>query len=54
MFKDSFQQNANSQYSYLSKDLENFSGTLTKVPERMEVPIEINDILVVEYYSKLK
>lgn len=54
MFKDSFQQNANSRYSYLSKDLENFSGTLTKVPERMEVPIEINDILVVEYYSKLK
>lgn len=54
MFIDSFQQNANSQYSYLSKDLENFSGTLTKVPERMEVPIEINDILVVEYYSKLK
>ena len=54
MFKDSFQQNANSQYSYLSKDLENFSGTLTKIPERMEVPIEINDILVVEYYSKLK
>lgn len=54
MFKDSFQQNANSQYSYLSKDLEKFSGTLTKVPERMEVPIEINDILVVEYYSKLK
>ena len=54
MFKDSFQQNANGQYSYLSKDLENFSGTLTKVPERMEVPIEINDILVVEYYSKLK
>lgn len=54
MFKYSFQQNANSQYSYLSKDLENFSGTLTKVPERMEVPIEINDILVVEYYSKLK
>ncbi|WP_338560312.1 30S ribosomal protein S4 [Paraclostridium sordellii] len=54
MFKDSFQQNANSQYSYLSKNLENFSGTLTKVPERMEVPIEINDILVVEYYSKLK
>ena len=54
MFKDSFQQNANSQYSYLSKDLENFSGTLTKVPERIEFPIEINDILVVEYDSNLK
>ena len=54
MFIDSFQQNANSQYSYLNKDLDNVSGTLTKIPERNEVPIEINDILVVEYYSKLK
>lgn len=54
MFIDSFQQNANSQYSYLSKDLDDVSGTLTKIPERSEVPIEINDILVVEYYSKLK
>lgn len=52
MFIDSFQQNANSQYSYLSKDLDDVSGTLTKIPERNEVPIEINDILVVEYYSK--
>ncbi|WP_270660137.1 30S ribosomal protein S4 [Paraclostridium bifermentans] len=54
MFIDSFQQNANSQYSYLSKDLDDVSGTLIKIPERNEVPIEINDILVVEYYSKLK
>lgn len=54
MFIDSFQQNANSQYAYLSKDLDDVSGTLTKIPERNEVPIEINDILVVEYYSKLK
>lgn len=54
MFIDSFQQNANSQYYYLSKDLDDVSGTLTKIPGRNEVPIEINDILVVEYYSKLK
>ena len=54
MFKASFEQNATSQYPYLSKDIENFSGTLTKIPERSEVPIEINDILVVEFYSKLK
>ena len=54
MFIDSFQQNATSQYSYLSKDVNDFSGILTKVPERNEIPIQINDILVVEYYSKLK
>lgn len=54
MFKESFEMNATSQYPYLSKDMDNFSGVLTKIPERNEVPIEINDILVVEYYSKLK
>ncbi|MPN35306.1 30S ribosomal protein S4 [bioreactor metagenome] len=52
MFKESFQLNAISQYPYLNKDVENFSGTLLRKPERNEVPIEINDILVVEYYSK--
>ncbi|SCI02447.1 MULTISPECIES: 30S ribosomal protein S4 [unclassified Romboutsia] len=53
MFKESFLSNALSQYAYLSKDVDSFSGTLVKIPERNEVPIEINDILVVEYYSKL-
>ena len=53
MFKESFLSNALSQFAYLSKDVDSFSGTLIKIPERNEVPIEINDILVVEYYSKL-
>ena len=52
MFKENFQQNATSQYPYLEKNMENFSGVLTRKPERSEVPIEINDILVVEFYSK--
>ena len=52
IFKESFQKNTLSQYPYLTKDLESFSGTLVKMPERQEVPIEIDDILVVEYYSK--
>ncbi|MGL5311787.1 MAG: 30S ribosomal protein S4 [Peptostreptococcaceae bacterium] len=53
MFKENFESNALSQYPYLSKDANNFSGSLIRKPERNEVPIEINDILVVEYYSKL-
>ena len=53
LFKVSFLSNALSQFAYLSKDVDSFSGTLIKIPERNEVPIEINDILVVEYYSKL-
>ncbi|MGX4598560.1 30S ribosomal protein S4 [Faecalimicrobium sp. JNUCC 81] len=54
LFKESFQNNALSQYPYITKDLESFSGTLSRKPERQEIPIEIDDILVVEYYSKLK
>lgn len=38
---------------YLSKDLDSLSGTLVRMPERLEVPIEIQDHLVIEYYSKL-
>ena len=53
LFKESFLSNALSQFAYLTKDVDSFSGTLIKIPERNEVPIEINDILVVEYYSKL-
>ena len=52
MFKESFQQNALSLYPYLEKDIEKFSGVLTRKPERNEVPIEIDEILVVEYYSR--
>ncbi|MDU2111712.1 MAG: 30S ribosomal protein S4, partial [Clostridiales bacterium] len=29
-----------------------FSGVLTRLPERQEVPIEIDEILIVEFYSK--
>lgn len=52
MFKDNYQNAYLSSYPYISKD-ENFKGTLTRYPEREEVPIEINDQLVVEFYSRL-
>ena len=32
----------------LSKDEANFSGVLQRYPERTEVPIEINEVLVVD------
>ncbi len=53
MFKENFLNNVSFLYPYLSKDEKSFSGTLTKIPERQEVPIEIDDHLVIEYYSKL-
>ncbi len=51
LFKENFINNAFNQYEYLSKDLDKFSGTLLRYPERNEIPIKINEILVVEFYS---
>ena len=52
MFKTNFQERLLVLYPHLAKDEENFAGTLIKMPERNEVPIEINKILIVEFYSK--
>lgn len=53
LFKDNFLLNLLNEYPYLTKNENDLSGTLLRYPERNEVPIEINDVLVVEYYSKL-
>ena len=52
MFKENFESGALNEYPYLSKDMDKFSGVLTRLPERQEVPIEIDEILIVEFYSK--
>ena len=52
MFKENFENCALNEYPYLSKDMDKFSGVLTRLPERQEVPIEIDEILIVEFYSK--
>lgn len=52
MFKENFKNGALNQYPYLAKDMDKFSGVLTRLPERQEVPIEIDEILIVEFYSK--
>lgn len=51
MFKENFASNMN-QYPYLEKDVEGFSGKLIRYPQREEIPIQINEVLVVEFYSK--
>ena len=53
MFKENFENSELNTLPYIEKNMEKFSGTLIKRPERNETPIEINEILVVEYYSKL-
>ena len=52
MFKENFQSSILNVLPYISKNEADFSGTLLRYPERNEVPIEINEVLVVEYYSK--
>lgn len=37
---------------YVQKDQDNFSGTLVKAPERSEVPILVEDQLVVEFMAR--
>lgn len=51
MFRDNF-QNTECYLPYLQKDVKNFSGNLISIPERSEVPIEVTDSLVIEFYSK--
>ena len=37
---------------YLERDPDNFTGKLISVPQRAVIPVQINDQMVVEYYSK--
>ena len=52
MFKTNFQELRSFELPYIEKDLEGFKGTLTRLPERAELPIEVNETLIVELYSK--
>lgn len=45
-------ENRNFLPDYLSFDEEKKEGTLTRLPERAELPSEINETLIVEFYSR--
>ncbi|MCL2028863.1 MAG: 30S ribosomal protein S4 [Deltaproteobacteria bacterium] len=47
-----FQEMAAFNVPYLEKRPEEFCGRLIRLPERSEIPIEANERLIVEYYSK--
>lgn len=53
LFRNNFLSSISNKYPYLKKDRNSFSGQLLRMPEREEVPIEIEDQLVVEFYSRL-
>lgn len=51
MFKDNF-ASSTVTYPYLTKDVDSYSGTVASMPQREDLPIEITESLIVEYYSK--
>jgi len=37
---------------WLNVDVENLEGTYLRVPSREEIPVAVNEQLIVEYYSR--
>lgn len=54
VFNENFKKTKKSLYPYLEKNADLFLGKLIRLPNRDEIPIEIKDHLVVEFYSKVK
>lgn len=53
LFKDNFLSDS-IVMPYLSKDEASYSGKLERLPEREEVPIEIDERFIIEFYSRLQ
>ena len=51
-FVNTFRDNELNTLPYIEKDVDNFTGIFTREPERSELPIEIDEQLIVEFYSK--
>lgn len=51
-FKSTYLSNNKAKLDYLERDDDNFTGKLARLPLRSEIPVQINDQMVVEYYSK--
>ena len=51
-FKSTYLSNNKAKLDYLERDDDNFSGKLARLPLRSEIPVQINDQMVVEYYSE--
>lgn len=52
LFVENFDQASLNTLPYLQKNLDNKAAVLSRMPERSEIPIEINDHLIVEFYSR--
>lgn len=52
MFVSNFRDLKSFDLPYIEKNFDAFSGTLTRLPNRDELPIEVNEILIIELYSR--
>jgi small subunit ribosomal protein S4 len=52
LFSSNFIELSSFSLPYIKKDFNNFCGELTRLPERKEIPIHVNDMAVIEFYSK--
>ncbi|WP_027340279.1 30S ribosomal protein S4 [Halonatronum saccharophilum] len=52
LFKENFLEVEGFDLPYIKKDEDNFAGELLGEPNREDVPIEINDQLIIEFYSR--
>ncbi|MBS6042679.1 MAG: 30S ribosomal protein S4 [Clostridium baratii] len=52
IFKETFENNSLNVLPYIHKEVESFKATFSRKPLREEIPIFINDNLIVEFYSK--
>ena len=39
--------------AYVTVDAEKFAGTFARLPERNELPKDINEAMIIEYYNRL-
>jgi len=53
LYRDNFFETSLFSLPYITYDLDNYAATLNRMPLRDEIPIEINDHLVVEFYATL-
>lgn len=52
LFSSNFLELKSFDLPYIEKDFDNFSGKLVRYPMREEIPVEVNEILAIELYSK--
>ena len=52
MLANNFQELHPFGLNYLEKNPEEYTGKLLRRPQRSEIPVEVNEILVIEHYSQ--